>query len=40
MDKIMRNIVIHQYFEVELNDVWSTVTNDLPLLKIQINKIY
>jgi len=35
----MRNIVTHQYFGVELNEVWSTVINDIPILKKQIQKI-
>jgi len=32
----MRNFVIHQYFGVELSEIWSTVINDIPLLKNQI----
>jgi uncharacterized protein with HEPN domain len=35
----MRNFVTHQYFGVELGDIWSTVVNDIPLLKNQIQKI-
>jgi len=35
----MRNFVTHQYFGVELSDIWSTVINDIPLLKGQIQKI-
>jgi len=35
----LRNFVTHQYFGVELNDIWSTVINDIPLLKKQIQKI-
>ncbi len=35
----MRNVVTHQYFGVELGDVWSTVINDIPLLKAQIQTI-
>ena len=35
----MRNVVTHQYFGVELNEIWSTVINDIPLLKKQIQKI-
>ena len=37
--KGMRNIVTHQYFGVELNEIWSTVINDIPLLKKHINNI-
>jgi len=32
----MRNFVTHQYFGVELSDIWSTVVNDIPLLKKQV----
>ena len=35
----MRNIVTHQYFGVETSEIWSTVINDIPLLKKQIQKI-
>ena len=35
----MRNFVTHQYFGVELSDIWSTVINDIPLLKKQIQQI-
>jgi uncharacterized protein with HEPN domain len=35
----MRNFVTHQYFGVELNDIWNTVVNDIPVLKKQINDI-
>lgn len=34
----MRNILIHDYFEVDLKDVWNTVKNDLPVLKHSIEK--
>jgi len=37
--KGMRNVVTHQYFGIELNEIWSTVINDIPLLKKQIQKI-
>jgi uncharacterized protein with HEPN domain len=35
----MRNIMIHEYDEVDLNIVWDTTLNDLPPLIIQIEKI-
>jgi len=35
----MRNIVTHQYFGIELSEIWNTVINDIPLLKEQIQKI-
>jgi len=35
----MRNFVTHQYFGVELGEIWSTIINDIPLLKNQIQEI-
>ncbi|WP_026605979.1 HepT-like ribonuclease domain-containing protein [Methylocapsa acidiphila] len=35
----MRNKMIHNYFEVDANVVWRTVTQDLPALKKQIEYI-
>ena len=35
----LRNFVAHQYFGVELSDIWSTVVNDIPVLKRQILEI-
>ena len=35
----MRNIVIHRYFAVDLNLLWTTVTNVLPPLKEQIDQL-
>ncbi|MDR1357566.1 MAG: DUF86 domain-containing protein [Tannerellaceae bacterium] len=35
----MRNFVTHQYFGVELSDIWFTVINDIPILKKQIQNI-
>jgi uncharacterized protein with HEPN domain len=35
----MRNFVTHEYFGVELSDIWSTVVNDIPVLKKQIGAI-
>jgi len=32
----MRNILIHDYFGVNLHVVWNTVQNDLPPMKPQI----
>ena len=33
----MRNVVIHQYFAVDLKVLWTTTTDDLPRLKGQID---
>lgn len=35
----MRNKVIHHYFDVELPVVWTTVKDDLPKLKQQIDAL-
>jgi uncharacterized protein with HEPN domain len=29
----MRNILVHQYFGIDLEQVWNTVAGDLPNLK-------
>jgi len=33
----MRNVVIHEYFFLDIKIVWTTVKNDLPKLKAQID---
>jgi uncharacterized protein with HEPN domain len=35
----MRNILVHAYFGVDNEEVWSAVQNDLPKLKSQVLKI-
>ena len=35
----MRNILIHEYFGVDLNIIWQTVTHDLPELRDQLRNI-
>jgi uncharacterized protein with HEPN domain len=35
----MRNKMIHDYFDVDVNVVWGTVKQDLPALKKQIERI-
>ncbi len=37
--RAMRNIVIHQYFFVDLRIVWTTVREDLPKLRQQIEEL-
>ncbi len=32
----MRNLLIHEYFAIDRQEVWKTVENDLPNLKQQI----
>jgi uncharacterized protein with HEPN domain len=31
-----RNLVVHEYFRVDLSVVWEIITQDLPDLKVQI----
>ena len=35
----MRNILVHDYFTVDLEEVWSAVEFDLPDLKIKIQAL-
>lgn len=37
--KGMRNILIHEYFGVDIDVLWKTIQEDLPPLKIKINKL-
>ena len=34
-----RNLVVHEYFRVSLNLVWSIVENNIPSLKIAIERM-
>ena len=35
----MRNILVHDYFGLDLDEVWSAVDHDLPVLRGQIEAI-
>ena len=35
----MRNVVVHQYSDVDLKVLWTTATDDLPKLKRQIDQL-
>ena len=35
----MRDIVVHEYFGVDLESVWDVVTKDIPDLKLKIQTI-
>jgi uncharacterized protein with HEPN domain len=35
----MRNLLVHEYFSVDLEEVWETAVRDLPLLKAQIQTL-
>lgn len=36
---VMRNILVHDYFSVDIDEVWSTVERNLPDLKANIFSI-
>lgn len=35
----MRDKLIHDYFGVDIDHVWLTVENDIPLLKVEIANV-
>lgn len=35
----MRDVLIHEYFEVDLEEVWTTATEDIPELHRLVSKI-
>ena len=35
----MRNILVHEYFGVDLNEIWRTVEQVLPAFKVQIQAL-
>ncbi len=35
----MRNRLIHAYFDINLDILWKTITDDLPALEIELKKI-
>ena len=35
----MRNVLVHQYFGVDLDQVWSAVDKELPVLKAHIQAV-
>ncbi len=35
----MRNVLVHHYFGIDLDEVWDTVCTDLPALKVKIQEI-
>lgn len=36
----LRNILVHDYFGVDVNVIWNIVKKDIPVFKIKIEKIY
>ena len=35
----MRNVLVHQYFGIDLEQIWDTTNIDLPVLKANVEKI-
>ena len=35
----MRNMLVHEYFVVDPDEVWAAVSRDLPVLKSQVENI-
>jgi uncharacterized protein with HEPN domain len=35
----MRNIVAHQYFQIDVETIWETIQQDLPLLIPQLQAL-
>lgn len=35
----MRNLIVHEYFEMDLDLVWEAVERDIPILKRAINEM-
>jgi uncharacterized protein with HEPN domain len=35
----MRNILIHEYFGVDLRTVWKTIVDDLPVLEMGLTEL-
>jgi len=35
----LRNIIVHEYFGIDLEEIWNTIMIDIPKLKIDISRI-
>ena len=35
----MRNVLIHAYFGVDLKIIWQTIVEDLPVLRVELQKL-
>ncbi len=35
----LRNIIVHEYFGIDLEEIWNTVIIDIPKLKTEVLKI-
>ena len=36
---LMRHVLVHDYYRIDVPTVWSTVTNDLPALKQAVERL-
>lgn len=36
----MRNVLVHHYFGIDYEQIWDTVTIDIPVLKTKIDNIF
>jgi uncharacterized protein with HEPN domain len=36
----MRHILVHEYFGIAPNLVWQVIINDIPALRVAVNKIF
>lgn len=36
----MRDVMVHDYFGIDINIVWKTIKNDLPTFQKEIEKVY
>lgn len=34
-----RNIIVHEYWRIDPDIIWATISNDLPLVKVQIEAL-
>ena len=35
----MRNIIIHEYFDISYELIWNTILNEIPILKAQLKEV-
>lgn len=35
----MRNVLVHEYFGIDLGEIWKTVENDLPKFKRSVENL-
>jgi len=37
--RMVKRYIVHEYFGIDLEEIWNTVTIDIPNLKIELLKI-